>query len=172
MTSRLGVHYDVAAGVWCTLHTLTAFPSRTATRGVTVGGGGLHIAQRGNFSHCYAWRLLQWMCAFNHPAVTLMWYRSCMHIWRYHLINGTIVDWTCVIFYIVWVLHTPQSLWGFLNVLYKFDWECRSLRLSKGVIKVSIDVHLCPFSACRSIWFFVFTVRNLRVNGKYCRFPY
>ena len=95
MTSRLGVLYDVAA----------------AQRRVT-SLGGLHIAQPGNVSH---WRfnprydtrdvtvtgggfhITQLWSAFHHPAVTLMWlYHYCMHTWRYHVINGTIVDWTCL----------------------------------------------------------------------------
>jgi len=40
------------------------------------------------------------------------------------------------------------------------------------VIKVSVDIHLCPFSASLSIWFYVFTVLYLRVKGKYGSLPY
>ena len=50
------------------------------------------------------------MCAFYHRAVTLMWwYRYCMHIRRYHVINGTIVDWTCVFFYCICHFLLPTS---------------------------------------------------------------
>jgi hypothetical protein len=73
--------------------------------------------------------------------------------------------------FIFFEYNTPFNVCNFLT-------PCINLTGSVGayvclkVIKVSVDVLLCPFSASRSIWFHVFTVPNLRVNGKYGRFPY
>ena len=81
------------------LHTVSADGcekrARRAQQRVTSLFGGVYILH--NRETLILWP--QWMCAFYHTAVTLMlWYRYCMHIRRYHVINGTIVDWTCLFF--------------------------------------------------------------------------
>ena len=73
-----------------------------------------------------------------------------------HMLNGN--------FYIVLSsIHTSKSVNFFEHSINLIGSVGAYVCLK--VIKVSVDVHLCPFSTSRSIWFYLFTVPNLRVNG-------